>query len=289
MLENSKEFKEEEKNKRGILNSAASHIRAVDLYDGRFYRRARQSLYDILDGKYPFVHLLIVSALYGLVKLDEGIKEYDLEMGDRLDDGMKVSKYWQENQLWPILEAYIEDNDIFYIWSLLPNQYHCVFDELWTKLANSARCCFHIKFQNSGQGITYRRADWLVRILNENPKYLVGDPLPPQHFEAVSRETRSNSDFITTRTGRFNMPPTAQDFQNELERIFELAQKEGKAFVDVSSGDLHRKVGGYPGRNHRMPVCCNIMRHYKKPEDQIISAPPRGLGASFTIRYLLPR
>jgi 5-methylcytosine-specific restriction protein A len=55
--------------------------------------------------------------------------------------------------------------------------------------------------------------------------------------------------------------------------------------VDVNSGDLHRQVGGYPGRNHRMPVCCEVMYGKMKGDDAVLSAPPKGKGASLTIRY----
>jgi len=85
------------------------------------------------------------------------------------------------------------------------------------------------------------------------------------------------------------MPPTAQDFQQELDNIFATATKQGKTYVDVKSGELHRRVGGYPSHNHRMPVCCQVMRRNMKPGDIILYEPPSGQGATLTIRYKLPR
>jgi len=85
------------------------------------------------------------------------------------------------------------------------------------------------------------------------------------------------------------MPPTAQDFQDALDSIFHEAERSGKRYVDVKSGDLHRLVGGYPGRNHRMPVCCEVMRRNMRPDDQILHQPPSGQGATLVIRYKLPR
>lgn len=85
------------------------------------------------------------------------------------------------------------------------------------------------------------------------------------------------------------MLPTAQDFQNELDCIFASAQQQGKPYVDVKSGDLHRRIGGYPGHNHRMPVCCEVMKGDMKPGDQILQQPPSGQGATLIIRYKLPR
>lgn len=83
--------------------------------------------------------------------------------------------------------------------------------------------------------------------------------------------------------------PVASDFQRELNRIFQRATRQGRPYVDVKSGDLHRAVGGYPGRNHRMPVCCEVMKRNMKPGDQILQQPPEGQGATLVIRYKLPR
>jgi 5-methylcytosine-specific restriction protein A len=83
--------------------------------------------------------------------------------------------------------------------------------------------------------------------------------------------------------------PTALDFQKELEQIIRSAQQSGLHEVKVKSGDLHRRVGGYPSNNHRMPVCCQVMRAAMRPGDQILAAPPKGDGATLLIRYRLPR
>ena len=40
------------------------------------------------------------------------------------------------------------------------------------------------------------------------------------------------------------LPPTAKDFQSELDNVFASAQQEGKSFIEIKSGDLHRSVGG---------------------------------------------
>lgn len=44
-------------------------------------------------------------------------------------------------------------------------------------------------------------------------------------------------------------------------------------------------------RNHRMPVCCRVMRAAVAPDagDVILGEPPSGQGASLTVRYVLPR
>lgn len=61
--------------------------------------------------------------------------------------------------------------------------------------------------------------------------------------------------------------------------------------MDVNAGELHRRVGGYPGSNHRMPVSCEVMRSAMGSDagDIVLSQPPKGDGATLTIRYVLPR
>lgn len=85
------------------------------------------------------------------------------------------------------------------------------------------------------------------------------------------------------------LPATAKDFQSELDSFFASTQQEGKSFIEIKSGDLHRSVGGYPGRNHRMPLCCGVMKRNMKPGDQILQQPPSGQGATLIIRFKLPR
>ncbi len=84
--------------------------------------------------------------------------------------------------------------------------------------------------------------------------------------------------------------PTASQFHDELRRIFQMAEQQGLAYVDVNAGELHRRIGDYPDpHEHRMPTCCNVMRQYMQDGDSVLQAPPKGNGASLTVRYRLPR
>jgi hypothetical protein len=85
--------------------------------------------------------------------------------------------------------------------------------------------------------------------------------------------------------------PDADDFKRELLHLFYDAFKANKPTVEISAGDLHRRVGGYPGADHRMPACCSVMRNAidEQAGDMIVSSPPSGQGASFAVRYVLPR
>ena len=83
--------------------------------------------------------------------------------------------------------------------------------------------------------------------------------------------------------------PDSDAFEDKLREIFNNAKLEGKDFVIVNAEELHREVGGYRGRNHRMPTCNWVMRKHISLGDLIISEPEKGYGASLTIKYKLPR
>lgn len=89
---------------------------------------------------------------------------------------------------------------------------------------------------------------------------------------------------------RHRNPPEGrrpEQFRRALEDLFRRAA--GQQFVDISAGQVHRLVGGYPGPDHRMPVCCKVLRRAMAPGDVVVAQPPSGMGASLTIRYRLPR
>jgi 5-methylcytosine-specific restriction protein A len=83
--------------------------------------------------------------------------------------------------------------------------------------------------------------------------------------------------------------PAAEDFKLALEELLNEATKKKVGVVNIRSGDLHTLVGGYPGSNHRMPVCCEVMRQEMNAGDTILRQPPKGNGANLVIRYRLPR
>ena len=82
---------------------------------------------------------------------------------------------------------------------------------------------------------------------------------------------------------------TTETLRAELRLQLSQAERRGIQYIDINSGKLHRKVGDYPGPNHRMPLCCNVMYGEQKDGDRVLSSPPKGYGASLTIRYKLPR
>jgi 5-methylcytosine-specific restriction protein A len=76
-------------------------------------------------------------------------------------------------------------------------------------------------------------------------------------------------------------------FASTLESLLAQARKAGETFLEVNAGDLHRKVGGFPGPQHHMSLCCNVLRGAMGPDDFAVREPRSGSGPSLTLRYHL--
>lgn len=85
------------------------------------------------------------------------------------------------------------------------------------------------------------------------------------------------------------MAANTQDFRVALNSVLLDALKQGKPYLELTSGELHRTVGGYPGKDHRMPICCDVMRKTMRPSDEVLYEPPKKKGASLRIRYWLKK
>ncbi|MDD2867532.1 hypothetical protein [Neomegalonema sp.] len=85
------------------------------------------------------------------------------------------------------------------------------------------------------------------------------------------------------------MALTKDDFRRERDRRLAEATARRAPYVDLNAGELHRALGDYPGPDHRMPVCCDVLQQEQRLGDVILSQPLKGKGASLTIRFKLPR
>jgi hypothetical protein len=81
--------------------------------------------------------------------------------------------------------------------------------------------------------------------------------------------------------------PNAEDFRQEIKRMRNASRVEGHTFIDIISKDVHRNLGGYPSKDHRMPICCEAMYSMMRPNDNVLYKPPKGKGASLKIRYFI--
>lgn len=80
-----------------------------------------------------------------------------------------------------------------------------------------------------------------------------------------------------------------KDFEAEINRRLVEATADGLSSIRLTAGEIHRALGGYPGKSHKLPSCCIAMNACMRSGDVVVSAPPKGRGATLTIEYKLPR
>lgn len=73
-----------------------------------------------------------------------------------------------------------------------------------------------------------------------------------------------------------------------MRKLIDASAKQAKS-IRLNAGELHRELGGYPSTRHALTSCCDAMYEARRPSDTIVSAPPKGRGATLTIEYKLPR
>ena len=84
---------------------------------------------------------------------------------------------------------------------------------------------------------------------------------------------------------------TAKEFRQVLFDAMSQTERKGSAFLEITAGELHQRAGGYPGRNHRMPMCCRVMKTYLSEAwgDCLLDESLTGQGPDLRIRYKIPR
>jgi len=174
-------------NNRTLVEESETLTMAMDLYDGMLYTPCKAALKEVALGRHPSIDILIVSAFYGLVRLDEGLWIYELIMGDRLSNGQRISAYWQSTRLSSSLMQYVAGNGINIIWSLLPKKdYHEVFSDFWLEARHKSTDCFRVDIPGAGRASGCLRGKWLDYMIRFNQRHLLRDPYPPSDIPHIS-------------------------------------------------------------------------------------------------------
>jgi hypothetical protein len=100
------------------------------------------------------------------------------------------------------------------------------------------------------------------------------EPYAPAGNTIAAHPDAGRGRSIVPRTKTEVSPPSAADFERELAAWFAEETINGAGSVVVRAGDLHKRVGGYPGPDHRMPVCCGAMRRAMGSGDEVLAGHP---------------
>ncbi|MHC1610869.1 MAG: peroxide stress protein YaaA [Candidatus Methanospirareceae archaeon] len=98
------------------------YMEAYKRYAGNIYCQISFSSWEKLR-ETQNLDLVIVSALYGLLRYDEPIRHYDITMKDKI--GYQTLKtWWRNNGLCAILKDYIDENSISEVHNVLSKDYN---------------------------------------------------------------------------------------------------------------------------------------------------------------------
>ncbi len=187
-------------NQNGVLSTSPSSTIACEIYQGRMHSQIKAKTRLIAQNQHPSIHILILSALYGIVQLNENLRLYDIMMGASIENQPrsqnKVYKLWKKSDLSDIIYQYIEDSNIDNIWSLLPDSipkfpYHRVLTSLWEKLHQSSIPSYHVfPGKEKSQCAGLYRGLWLDNVLDEyitnNTDYILNNPKPPAILSGIN-------------------------------------------------------------------------------------------------------
>ncbi len=289
---------------RHTIRAQSQPTPALEMYTGHLYRTPglkplARAMVDMGE-----LHLFILSGGYGVVHASEMIRDYEAPLAD------ETASLWRQHGLVEAIAGICVDlkpSEIYGFfagqpyWSGMGGKYRYFFTEgigraIESGLNPTHAGCFH---RLSGMGA----ASILQSLGQVYMDVLVSDTRGAIREKAQARGVKCGEVTIGYHDLLKNRPvprvqsepsvrvesdrrtaakPHADDFQRELDRMLLAA---GGGSVEITAGELHRRVGGYPGPNHQMPTCCRVMYRNVQGQDQIIARPPKGMGASLRIEY----
>lgn len=242
---------------------------AEDLYISAYFQKMRRYVRATCDD------WRITSALYGLVQPREVIAPYNLTLNDM---SRSEQRLWAEKVMAQIQASFADTRS-----TVLEVHGGRGYTRDLVSLLNSAG--YHVVVPTPAVSIG-ERMHWYDR----HTPPLSGARLRTPPEDSLPRFSASSVLRPAKRRPRgLSQSRRAEDFRKALVEELDDAFRGGCDHLDVVAGDLHRRVGGYPGPDHRLATCCTVMRGAMTHRDRILAQPPSGVGANVIIRYELPR
>jgi len=288
-------------------------MKAINRYDGHLYSAiGSRSKIKLESGEID--NVLIVSAMFGIIKPTDLIPDYELVMSDKAGAN-KIAKYWnrvfheQIEQLNPILSSYD------HIYCLMSDSTGYMKSVASILLEHDA---YHIAPLAKGQSNKLQSWGYVLDTCLQN-----GLNTPAEVKQAVEMHNCSMSKVITSSKTRGKMtttslekidrgggkpkPPPLDPDRNKLPRpgpqisgcgkastdeirnyiycnIILPAKSQGSDEITIRAGDIHSAMK----LKSRMPSVCSALKGLDKyyPVELIsIQAPPSGKGSNFYATY----
>jgi len=145
----------------GTINYRGAYKR----YAGKIYSPISSGSWEKLRST-PHLDLVIVSALYGLLRYDESIQNYDVMMQGKI--GNHTLKWWWRNKgLCMILRDYINKNNISEVHNVLSNDYNEALRDCFVSM-NVKHLCHDFSEYKSGSNA--HRGKWVNNFIQNFQK-----------------------------------------------------------------------------------------------------------------------
>ena len=139
-------------------------MRAYDRYSGNLYSKISKSAWEKLN-RSQNLGLVIVSALYGILKHNELIRDYNRAMDRDKVEGVLLKTWWNTQGLHEILLDYIADNEIKVVHDFLSKNYS---EAIWPLQSRAEELGIeYVKhgYSGFGSGSNCRRGEDVERLI----------------------------------------------------------------------------------------------------------------------------
>lgn len=134
------------------------YMEAYKRYSGNLYSRITKSSWENLNHSQN-LSLLIISALYGVVRHDEPIRNYNRSMNRDKIEGKLLKTWWREHGLYDVLLDYIITNNVKVVHDFLSLNYS---EAVWPLQSEARRIGVNYivhDYSGLGSGSNYRRGE----------------------------------------------------------------------------------------------------------------------------------
>lgn len=133
------------------------------------------------------------------------------------------------------------------------------------------------------------REDAKIILIVDLPDHLNSTDAESTSTVRRKQQQPSTGKQVVVNSSNDSIIPNTASFRKALHQLLQHAQEQGLPSIDVNAGQFHTQVGGYPGRNNRMPTCTAVLKKAMREGDTLLEDTEKGAGASVTIKYKLPR
>ncbi|MHA2503373.1 MAG: peroxide stress protein YaaA [Candidatus Kariarchaeaceae archaeon] len=134
-------------------------------YTGRTYSKITDAAWQALDGSSD-VDMVILSALYGLMRYNEPVRNYEIKQADKFEN-TKIQTFWKRQGAKDWLTSYIHNSDIDDVKFVLSDSYSNIIsrDALIAELRDEGISAEDKQLKDTGRASMLRRGEYINDLL----------------------------------------------------------------------------------------------------------------------------